>query len=83
MNATLKVGASTETITVTSQAPLVNTRDQTVSFAITPQFTEQLPLNGRNILQLMSLAPDTSMSGGTHPNMPTSKPLARMPRRDS
>ena len=67
VNATLKVGASTEKVTVTAQAPLVNTRDQTVSTAITPQFTEQLPLNGRNILQLMALAPDTSMSGGNAP----------------
>ena len=77
VNVTLKVGASTETVTVTSQAPLVNTRDQTLSFAITPQFTEQLPLNGRNILQLMALAPDTSAAGGNAPNMQTSLPLAR------
>ncbi len=64
VNVALKVGLSTETVTVTSQAPLVNTRDQTLSFAITPQFTEQLPLNGRNVLQLMALAPDTSAAGG-------------------
>ena len=58
VNVSLKVGSATEKVTVTGAAPLVNTRDQTVSTAITPQFTEQLPLNGRNILQLMSLAPD-------------------------
>ena len=64
VNAALKVGSSTETVTVTGEAPLVNTRDQTLSTAITPQFTEQLPLNGRNLLQLMSVAPDTSEHGG-------------------
>jgi len=64
VNVSLKLGSATEKVTVTSQAPLVNTRDQTVSFAVTPQFTEQLPLNGRNILQLMALAPDTSEHGG-------------------
>ena len=31
-----------------------------MSYAITPQLTEQLPLNGRNVLQLLALAPDAS-----------------------
>src|SRR5882724_4205099 len=52
MNLTLTVGSTTEQVVVTGEPPLVNTRDQTVSYAITPAFTEQLPLNGRNILQL-------------------------------
>jgi hypothetical protein len=65
VNVSLKVGSSTEKVTVTGEAPLVNTRDQTLSTAITPQLTEQLPLNGRNILQLMALAPDTSLHEGT------------------
>jgi hypothetical protein len=65
VNVSLKLGATTAKVTVTGAAPLVDTRDQTVSFAVTPQFTEQMPLNGRNILQLMALAPDTSAHGGT------------------
>jgi len=65
VNVTMKVGSETQKVTVTGEAPLVDTRDQTLSTAITPQFTEQLPLNGRNVLQLMSLAPDTSMHEGT------------------
>jgi len=65
VNIALKLGSSTQKITVTGAAPLVNTRDQTVSTAVTPQFTEQMPLNGRNILQLMQLAPDTSLFRGT------------------
>ena len=77
VNASLKVGASTEKVTVTGQAPLVNTRDQTLSTAITPQFTEQLPLNGRNVLQLMALAPDTSMHQGTaYANQSATRPEA-------
>lgn len=60
VNITLSIGSVSQQVTVSGAAPLVNTQNQTVSFAITPQFTEQIPLNGRNILQLMALAPDTS-----------------------
>lgn len=56
----LKVGATTAEVVVTGESPLVDTRSQTVSFAITPQFTEDIPLNGRNVLDLIALAPDTS-----------------------
>ena len=79
VNVSLEVGNATEKVTVTGEAALVNTRDQTLSTAITPQFTEQLPLNGRNILQLMALAPDTSASGGNQPqysNQSASRPEA-------
>ena len=64
VNVSLVLGSSTEKITVTGEADLVNTRDSTVSSSITPQFTEQLPLNGRNIMDLMALAPDTSVHVG-------------------
>lgn len=67
VNVTLTLGKPTQRITVSGQPPLVDTRTQTLSYAITPQFTEQLPLNGRNILQLIALAPDTSAYGGAGP----------------
>ena len=60
VNVPLVVGSATTKVNVTAEAPLVDTRSQTVSTAITPQLTEQLPLNGRNILQLVSLAPDVA-----------------------
>jgi hypothetical protein len=56
----MKVGAESQQVTVTGEPPLVNTSNETVSFAITPQFTEQMPLDGRQVLQLIALAPDTS-----------------------
>ena len=58
INATLQVGATNQTVTVASQAEQVNLRSQTVSYEVTTQMVTQLPLNGRNILQLMTLAPD-------------------------
>lgn len=56
----MKVGAASTQVTVTGASPLVDTSDQTVSFAITPQFTEDIPLNGRNVMDLIALAPDAS-----------------------
>lgn len=50
---------------VNGEAPLLGTRDQTLSYPITPAFTEKLPLNGRNILLLMSVATDTGVHTGT------------------
>jgi hypothetical protein len=64
----MKVGSSTQQITVTGAAPLVDTSTQTVSIAITPEFTDEIPLNGRNILSLLTLAPDAS---GHNPNANT------------
>ncbi len=77
VNVSLKLGSSIEKVTVTGQSPLVNTRDQTLSTAITPQFTEQLPLNGRNILLLMTLAPDSSQSAGSSQTQLANRPEAK------
>jgi hypothetical protein len=56
----LKVGATTAEVVVTGESPLVDTRSQTVSFAVTPQFTEDMPLDNRRVIDLIALAPDTS-----------------------
>ena len=61
VDVTLKVGAAIqEVITVSGESPLVDTRSQTVSFAVTPQFTEDMPLDSRRVIDLIALAPDTS-----------------------
>src|SRR5438876_2968980 len=57
VNARLTVGSQTETVTVTGEAPQVNVRSQTVSYSVTSQMITELPLNGRNVTQLMALAP--------------------------
>jgi len=48
-----------------------------VSFAITPEFTEQMPLDDRQALQLIALAPDTSghnPSANNYSNQISSRP---------
>src|SRR5271165_6164228 len=53
----LKVGGTTESITVEGEAPLLNTSDATVSTLIGNQFVGNMPLNGRSFSTLIDLAP--------------------------
>src|SRR3989454_2317216 len=53
----LNVGEVTQEITVTSQAPLVDTTGSRMSELVTARQVENLPLNGRNIFQMIQLAP--------------------------
>ena len=51
----LPVGAETEQVEVTDQAPLVNTSDASLSAEIGSQEVEELPLNLRNVYRLAVL----------------------------
>jgi hypothetical protein len=53
---TLEVGA-TETVTVEGGASLVNTRSSELSFLVGERTIEEIPVNGRNYTDLMSLQP--------------------------
>ena len=70
INLTLEVGAAAEQVTVTEEAPLVNTTLSSTSGLITEQQIKELPLNGRSFDQLLVLnvgvVNNTSnMAGGT------------------
>src|SRR6266576_206382 len=52
---TLEVGANAEQVTVTEEAPLVNTTTSSTSGVITEQQVKDLPLNGRSFDQLLVL----------------------------
>src|SRR2546428_2173344 len=52
---TLEVGAPAEQVTVTEEAPLVNTTLSSTSGLITEQQVKDLPLNGRSFDQLLTL----------------------------
>jgi hypothetical protein len=53
----LTVGAVTETIAVESAAPVINTDSATVGNVVDNKKVTELPLNGRNFLQLNLLVP--------------------------
>src|SRR2546427_5577032 len=55
INLTLEVGAAAEQVTVTEEAPLVNTTLSSTSGLITAQQIKELPLNGRSFDQLLVL----------------------------
>src|SRR5216117_2621505 len=55
INLTLEVGAAAEQVTVTEEAPLVNTTLSSTSGLITEQQIKELPLNGRSFDQLLEL----------------------------
>src|SRR2546427_7591618 len=55
INLTLEVGAVAEQVTVTEEAPLVNTTLSSTSGLISEQQIKELPLNGRSFDQLLVL----------------------------
>ena len=67
----VKVGAVTESVDVSeSQTQLLNTTNNSVSFAIDNRQVENLPINERNLLELVALQPgvSTEEDGGTAQN---------------
>src|SRR5216684_6405830 len=65
INISLKVGAISEAVTVSAEAAPVDTRTATLSTVINQKQINDLPLNGRNVLQLMQLTPGTLVGSGT------------------
>ncbi len=53
---TLEVGGVTETVEVTSTAPLLESQSASLGQIVQPRAMSDLPLNGRNFLQLAKLA---------------------------
>ncbi len=70
VNFTLEVGALSETVSVTAEAPLVNTTSGSLGALVDAQAVAELPLNGRNYIDLTFLQPgiakqEATTSGGT------------------
>jgi hypothetical protein len=57
VNISLRVGAASEKVVVTAEAPLVETTNATLGGVVTPEKIQGLPLNGRNYLDLMTFQP--------------------------
>ncbi len=62
---TLEAGAVTETVTITSDAPLMNTETSSVGQVVDNKTVVTLPLNGRNYSQLVVLAPGATPNPGS------------------
>jgi hypothetical protein len=62
LDAKLEIGAVSSKVLVTDSAPLLQTSDASVGTVVDGQQVVQLPLNGRNITQLLELSPGTVSS---------------------
>ncbi len=65
VNAAMQVGDVAETLTVSDQAPLLQTQSGTVGKLIEGRTVQDTPLNGRNVLNLIALAPGVVPQGST------------------
>jgi hypothetical protein len=61
----VEVGAVNEVVTVTGEAAQVETRSSDVSSLVTSKQVTELPLNGRNYAQLVTLVPGISPAQGS------------------
>src|ERR1700694_3678262 len=64
---TLQPGAQEQTITITEAAPLVETTNATLGGTLENKDINDMPLNGRNFQNLMSLRPGVMMQPGGSP----------------
>jgi hypothetical protein len=63
INAELKVGGATETITVTGETPIIDTSGTITDRAVTPDLIKAIP-NGDTMYQLAAMMPGVTISGG-------------------
>jgi Carboxypeptidase regulatory-like domain/TonB-dependent Receptor Plug Domain len=58
----LPVGSASQSVEVTSDAPLIQTSSSSVQASVDQKQMQDLPLNGRNALQLTTLTPGTALT---------------------
>jgi hypothetical protein len=67
VDAVLTTGSMTETIVITEQVPMVDTTSTTLGGTIANDVINELPLNGRNYQNLLTLRPGTMVYPGGGP----------------
>jgi hypothetical protein len=73
---TLDVGAVSQTVEVTAQTPLLTPETSSLGQVIDERKTVELPLNGRNPLNLVALVPSVVPQGGSMSNPNGQNPFA-------
>ena len=69
---TIKVGSVSEALTVTTEAPVVDTADSRTQLTLENQAVAQLPIVGRNLVTLVTMAPGVSGLGTSASGSPAS-----------
>src|SRR5229473_6381569 len=65
INLTMQVGDVTQTVEVTSETPLLQPDSASLGQVIDERKTNEIPLNGRNVFNLITLSPAAIAQGGS------------------
>jgi hypothetical protein len=68
----LKVGTAKETVVVSTEAPIVDTADSRIELTLENKGVAQLPIIGRNLVTLVTMAPGVSGLGTSTSGSPAS-----------
>jgi hypothetical protein len=60
----LETGQVTERVTINAEAPIVDTASTTLGGVVTSRQVQDLPVNGRNVMDLLQLIPGAMLRGG-------------------
>jgi hypothetical protein len=71
----LKLGKVAERVVVESSAPLLETQTSSTGATITPQQIDNMPINGRNYLDLLQLVPGVSLNRQASPSGDVAVPV--------
>lgn len=71
----LQVGTVSQTIEVNSGVPLLETAASSTGSTITPQQIEDMPINGRNYLDLLQLVPGVALNRQADPSGDNATPI--------
>ncbi|MGA9888914.1 MAG: carboxypeptidase-like regulatory domain-containing protein, partial [Candidatus Acidiferrales bacterium] len=71
IDAQIQVGTVEQTVQVSAAAQLMQTESSSLGHVIGAQTVDELPLNGRNVLNLVSLVPGVVTQGGAQGNLTT------------
>src|SRR5580698_5878903 len=65
IDAVMEVGAVSQTVEVTAETPLLTPTDTSLGQVIDQRATNEIPLNGRNVFNLITLSPAAIAQGGS------------------
>jgi len=65
IDATLTVGQQSETVEVTAETPLLQAETSSLGQVVDQRKADELPLNGRNIFNLITISPGAVAQGGS------------------
>lgn len=68
-NVEMSIGAATEEVTITSQAPIIQSENASLGQVVQGKAVTDIPLNGRNVLALVGLVPGVVPQGSSSANL--------------